>query len=106
MTIAGTRMTNVIPIKCLAGSLCCRAKSIWFCLQSPRRRSRGGLLLDELFAADDADLGQPEALCRCHYPGDNRVLGVLVRTKVQLGLDRLGGSGLEIFLKRCPIGQR
>ena len=49
---------------------------------------------------------QPEALCRCHYPGDNRVLGVLVRTKVQLGLDRLGGSGLEIFLKRCPISQR
>src|SRR5205807_2936020 len=71
-----------------------------------RRRSRGGLLLDELFAADDADLGQPEALCRRHYSGDNRVLGVLVRTKVQLGLDGLGGSGLEIFLKRSPIGQR
>src|SRR6476659_495932 len=95
-------MTNAMPTMCRAGSRCCRAKSIpcgsGFS-PAANRRAAAFPLLDELLAADDADLGETEALRRRHHARDDAVLRRLVGPQVHFGLHglvrRLGHLGLE-----------
>src|ERR1051325_5888463 len=91
MTSTWIRTTIAIPIMCRVGSLCRRAKSM-------------ALFLDELLAADDADLGKAQTLSRRHDAGRNRVFRVLVRPQVNLRLDRLRRSRPDVVLERFPVG--
>src|SRR5438067_2066508 len=103
ITSACTRTTNAIPIRCRVGSLCCLAKSILLSTPVPDAASLTALL-DELLAADDPNLRKPEPLRRGHDAGDNVVLGELVRTKMNLGLDALRRGTLDFLLERGPLG--
>src|SRR5437764_955543 len=67
------------------------------------RARRHRLLIDELLAADDADLRQPEPLRRRHDAGDDRVLRRLVRTQMHFGLDGLCSGGRDLLLQRGAI---
>src|SRR5262249_44701676 len=49
------------------------------------------------------DLGEPESLRRSHDTGDDIVLGVLVRPKVQFRLHRFRGCGLELLFERLSV---
>src|SRR5215471_20616434 len=103
MTSTCTSTTHTIPIRCRVGSLCCFAKSIEIDSDSQTRSLSRPLFDDELFAADDSDLGEPESLRRSHDTGDDIVLGVLVRPKVQFRLHRFRGCGLELLFERLSV---
>jgi len=84
------------PDQVAVGSLCCLANPFRIdssCLtELPRRRLA---VLDELLAADDADLGQAKTLRRTPSRRHDCVLGGLVGTQVQLGLDAWAAAALS-----------
>src|SRR6185312_1202257 len=86
-----------MPTRCRAGSRCCRAKSM-------DRLFPATLLADELLAADDADLREPEPLRRRHHAGNDAVFGELVRTQMNLGLHGLLRGGTDLRFERRAIG--
>src|SRR5215475_6814818 len=104
MTIAWMRMTHAIPTMCLVGSLCCLAKSISRDSDRVKRANPlpSDLIRNELFAADDADLGQAEPLRGGHDAGRDPVLRRLVRAEVdfRLRIDRCGHA--DLVLERHP----
>src|SRR5665213_826141 len=93
------RITNAMPITCRVGSLCCLAKSM---AMTPLPSGRA--LFDELLAADDADLGEPELLRRRHHLCGGAVLACLVRPQVDLRLHRFRGGRADLALQRRAVG--
>src|SRR5581483_11695913 len=98
MTIACSSTTKVRPTMWRFGSRCRRAKSMLAPCPAV------ALALDELLAADDADLGEAQALRGRHHRRGVLVLGRLVRAQVQFGLRLLRGGRLEALLERRPVG--